>query len=261
VYLHYVLDLWVDWWRKHHAHGDVIIVRFADDFIVGFERRQDAERFRDELGGRFARFGLELHPGKTRLVEFGRRAARDRAARAEGKPETFTFLGFTHICATSKSGRFWVGRKTDSKRARAKLAGVKAEIRRRRCLPIPDQGRWLAAVIRGHQAYYAVPGNSDAVNAFRTQVIRHWHEALRRRSQRTRVNWARMNRIVTRWIPPTRTVHPFPQARFAATHLRQEPSAVVPHAGICAGGRPQGRSLPRLSCADAYLCAGRHAHS
>jgi hypothetical protein len=226
VYLHYVLDLWVDWWRKHHAHGDVIIVRFADDFIVGFERRQDAERFR-----------------------------------GEGKPETFTFLGFTHICATSKSGRFWVGRKTDSKRARAKLAGVKAEIRRRRCLPIPDQGRWLAAVIRGHQAYYAVPGNSDAVNAFRTQVIRHWHEALRRRSQRTRVNWARMNRIVTRWIPPTRTVHPFPQARFAATHLRQEPSAVVPHAGICAGGRPQGRSLPRLSCADAYLCAGRHAHS
>ena len=144
-------------------------VRFppATHLIVGFEHRHDAERFRDELGGRFARFGLEPHPGKTRLVEFGRRAARDRAARGEGKPETFTFLGFTHICATSKNGRFWIRRKTDSKRARAKLAEVKAEIRRRRDLPIPDQGRWLAAVVRGHQAYYAVPGNSDAVNAFR----------------------------------------------------------------------------------------------
>jgi group II intron reverse transcriptase/maturase len=220
VYLHYVLDLWADWWRHQFAHGDVIIIRFADDFIVGFEHRQDAERFRDELGGRFARFGLELHPEKTRLVEFGRRAARDRAARGEGKPETFTFLGFTHICATSKRGRFWVRRKTDSKRARAKLAEVKAEIRRRACLPIPEQGRWLAAVVRGHQAYYAVPGNSDAVNAFRTQLIRHWRKALRRRSQRTRITWARMNRIATRWIPPTRTVHPFPQARFAATHPR-----------------------------------------
>ena len=211
MYLHYVLDLWADWWRRSFAHGDVIIVRFADDFIVGFEHRQDAERFREELRGRFARFGLELHPGKTRLVEFGRRAARDRAARGEGKPERFTFLGFTQKCATSKNGRFWVRRKTDSKRARAKLAEVKAEIRRRRCLPIPDQGRWLAAVVRGHQAYYAVPGNSDAVNAFRTQVRRHWRKALRRRSQRTRITWARMNRIVTRWLPPTRTVHPFPR--------------------------------------------------
>ena len=139
MYLHYVLDLWADWWRRRFAHGDVIIVRFADDFIVGFEHRQDAERFRDELGGRFARFGLELHPGKTRLIEFGRRAARDRAARGEGKPETFTFLGFTHICATSKNGRFWIRRKTDSKRARAKLAEVKAEIRRRRYLPSPTR--------------------------------------------------------------------------------------------------------------------------
>ena len=172
--------------------------------IVGFEHRQDAERFRDELGSRFARFGLELHPGKTRLVEFGRRAARDRATRGEGKPETFTFLGFTHICATSKNGRFWIRRKTDSKRARAQLAEVKAEIRRRRCLPIPEQGRWLATVVSGHQAAYAVPGNSDAVNAFRTQVIRHWRKALRRRSQRTRITWARMNRLATRWIT-TRT--------------------------------------------------------
>jgi RNA-directed DNA polymerase len=124
------------------------------------------------------------------------------------------------MCAASKNGRFWIRRKTDSKRVRAKLAEVKAEIRRRRCLPIPEQGRWLAAVVRGHQAYYAVPGNSDAVNAFRTQVIRHWRKALRRRSQRTRLTWARMNRIAARWIPPTRTVHPFPQARFAAMHPR-----------------------------------------
>jgi RNA-directed DNA polymerase len=220
VYLHYVLDLWADWWRKRHAHGDVIIVRFADDFIVGFEHRDDAERFLTELRERFAKFGLELHPGKTRLVEFGRRAARNRAARGEPKPETFAFLGFTHICATSKSGRFWVRRKTSSKKARAKLAEVKAEIRRRRCLPIPEQGKWLASVIRGHQAYYAVPGNYDAVHAFRTQVTRHWHQALRRRSQKTTITWAKMNRIVTRWLPPTRIMHPFPEARFAAMHPR-----------------------------------------
>jgi RNA-directed DNA polymerase len=220
VYLHYVLDLWAGWWRKRHARGDVIIVRFADDFTVGFEYREDAERFLEELRDRFAKFGLELHPGKTRLIEFGRHAARHRAARGEGKPETFTFLGFTHICATSRSGRFWVRRKTDMKRARAKLAEVKAEIRRRRCLPIPEQGRWLASVIRGHQAYYAVPGNYDAVNAFRNQVTRYWLMALRRRSHKHRLAWARMHRIAARWLPPARTMHPFPEVRFAATHPR-----------------------------------------
>jgi hypothetical protein len=220
VYLHYVLDLWADWWRKHHAHGEVIIVRWADDFIVGFECEDDARRFLAELRERFATFGLELHPGKTRLIDFGRHAARTRAARGAGKPETFTFLGFTHICATSKGGRFWIRRKTDSKRVRAKLAEVKAEIRRRQHQPIPDQGRWLASVVRGHQAYYAVPGNNDAVNAFRTQLTRHWHQALRCRSQKTRLTWARMNRIATRWLPPTRTLHPFPEARFAASHPR-----------------------------------------
>ena len=220
VYLHYVLDLWAGWWRKQHAHGDVIIVRFADDFIVGFEHREDAEQFLAGLSGRFAKFGLELHPDKTRLVEFGRRAARDRAARGEGKPETFAFLGFTHICANSRRGRFWVRRKTSANKVRAKLAEVKAEIRRRRCLPIPEQGKWLASVVRGHQAYYAVPGNSDAVNAFRTQVARHWYKALRRRSQKTTITWIRMNRIVTRWLPKTRILHPFPEARFAATHPR-----------------------------------------
>src|SRR6266849_4553006 len=220
VYLHYVLDLWADWWRKRHAHGDVIIVRFADDFIVGFEDRDDAERFLAGLRERFAKFGLELHPDKTRLIEFGRFAARDRSARGLGKPETFDFLGFTHICARSESGRFWVKRITIPKRMRAKLKQVKDQLRRRMHQPIPEQGRWLASVMRGHMAYYAVPGNAKAVRAFRDQVTRHWHKALRRRSQKTRVNWTRMHRIATRWLPPDRVMHPFPEARFAATHPR-----------------------------------------
>src|SRR6266567_1311263 len=202
------------------ADGDVIVVRFADDTIVGFQYEGDARRFLYELRDRFAKFGLELHPDKTRLIEFGRRAAIDRKRRGLGKPETFDFLGFTHICATSKNGRFWVRRITISKRMRAKLAEVKAEVRRRRYLPIPDQGRWLAAVVRGHQACYAVPGNNDAVNAFRHQVTRHWHQALRRRSQKTRLTWDRMDRIATRWLPQTRILHPFPEARFAAMHPR-----------------------------------------
>ena len=218
VYLHYVLDLWAEWWRKRHARGDVIIVRFADDFIIGFEYRDDAERFLAGLRERFAKFSLELHPDKTRLIEFGRRAARDRAARGEPKPETFKFLGFTHICVTARNGRFWIRRKTDSKRMRAKLKQVKDQIMRRRHLPIPEQGRWLASVVTGHQAYYAVPGNYDAVHAFRTQATRHWHRALRRRSQKTRLTWERMNRLETRWLPPTRIKHPYPEARFAASH-------------------------------------------
>jgi RNA-directed DNA polymerase len=220
VYLHYVLDLWADHWRSRSAHGEVIVVRWADDFIVGFERRDDAERFLVELRQRLAKFGLELHPDKTRLIEFGRFAVERRARRGLGKPETFTFLGLTHICATSKNGRFWIRRKTDTKRMRAKLKQVNDQIKRRRHLPVPEQGRWLASVVRGHQNYYAVPGNSAAVNAFRTQVTRHWYKALRRRSQRTRINWARMNRIATRWLPRSRVMHPFPEVRFAATHPR-----------------------------------------
>ena len=245
VYLHQVLDLWAEWWRKRHARGNVIIVRFADDFIAGFEYQDDAEEFLAGLRERFAKFSLELHPGKTRLIESGPHAARRRAARGEGKPETFSFLGLTHICATTGSGRFWIRRKTGTKRLRAKLKQAKAEIMRRRHRPVPEQGRWLASVVTGHQAYYGVPGNYRAVHAFRTEVTRHWHHALRRRSQKTRLTWPRTNRLVTRWLPPTRIVHPFPEARFAASHPWQEPSAVIPHAGICAGGRPQGRSLPR----------------
>jgi group II intron reverse transcriptase/maturase len=220
VYLHYVLDLRADWWRSRHAHGEVIIVRFADDFIVGFEYQEDAERFLDELRGRFAEFGLELHPGKTRLIEFGRHAARHRKARGPGKPETFDFLGFTHICATAGSGRFRVKRITISKRMRAKLKVVKGQLTQRMHLPVPEQGRWLASVVRGHMAYYAVPGNIQAVAAFRDQVTRHWRRTLRRRSQKTRINWERMDRIATRWLPRARVMHPFPEVRFAATYPR-----------------------------------------
>jgi group II intron reverse transcriptase/maturase len=218
VYLHHVLDLWAGWWRKRHARGDVIIVRFADDFIVGFQYRDDAEAFLEGLRERFAKFSLELHPEKTRLIEFGPHATRLRAARGEGKPETFSFLGFTHICEVTRSGRFWIRRKTDAKRLRAKLKQARAEIMRRRHLPVPEQGKWLASVVRGHQAYYAVPGNISAVNAFRTQVTRHWHHALSRRSQKGRIPWARMNRLAARWLPRSHVTHPFPEQRFAASH-------------------------------------------
>ena len=213
VYLHYVFDLWADWWRRRYAHGDMIIVRWADDFIVGFQHRADAERFLNELRERFAKFGLELHPDKTRLIEFGRYAAANRQARGFGKPETFDFLGFTHIGAKTRAGRFWVRRITISKRMRAKLREVKDQLKARRHQPVPEQGRWLGSVVRGHRAYYAVPGNRTAVATFRTQVTRYWHEALERRSQRTRIGWVRMNRLATRWLPPARVVHPFPDAR------------------------------------------------
>jgi RNA-directed DNA polymerase len=214
VYLHYVFDLWAQWWRSRYAHGDVIIVRFADDFIVGFEHEEDARRFLADLRERFAKFGLELHPGKTRLIEFGRHAAVRRAARGLGRPETFDFLGFTHLCGKSKKGRFWLRRITISKRMRVKLGEINDQLKRRRHQSIPEQGQWLASVVRGHRAYYAVPGNTDAVGAFRTQVTRNWYKALRRRSQRKRLNWTRMDRIATRWLPPARVMHPFPELRF-----------------------------------------------
>jgi group II intron reverse transcriptase/maturase len=216
VYLHHVFDLWADWWRRRHARGDVIIVRFADDITVGFEYEEDARRFLVELRERLAKFGLELHPDKTRLIEFGRHAARNRGSRGLGKPETFDFLGFTHICAKSKNGRFWLKRITIAKRMRAKLREVNDQLKRRMHQPIPVQGRWLKSVVQGHLAYYAVPGNTDAVSAFRDQVTRHWLKALRRRSQRTRLTWARMGPIAKRWLPRGRAMHPFPEVRFAA---------------------------------------------
>jgi group II intron reverse transcriptase/maturase len=238
VYLYYVLDLWAERWRRRQARGDVVIVRYADDFIVGFEHREDAKRFLAELGERFAKFGLELKAEKTRLIEFGRFAARDRAARGLGKPETFDFLGFTHISGKNRSGGFTVRRITIKKRMRAKLREVKAELIRRMHQPIPEVGRWLGRVVRGHLAYYAVPGNTEAIGAFSHLVHRLWQRALRRRSQRTNATWERVRRLIKRWLPVPRVQHPYPEQRFRARHPRQEPSAVVPLAGICAGGRP-----------------------
>jgi group II intron reverse transcriptase/maturase len=223
VYLHYVFDLWAHQWRQRYARGEVIFTRFADDYIAGFERRDDAKRFLADLRERFAKFGLELHPEKTRLIEFGRFAAERRQQRGLGKPETFEFLGFTHICAKTRSGRFTLKRVTAKKRMRAKLSEVKAELMRRRHLPIPDQGRWLASVVRGHCNYYAVPSNSDAIIAFRTQATRHWCHALRRRSQRHRLDWERMSRLAYRWLPPARLVHPYPEVRFDAKTQGRSP--------------------------------------
>jgi RNA-directed DNA polymerase len=216
VYLHYVFDLWAQWWRKKFADGDVVICRFADDFVVGFQHHDDAQRFLADLRERFAKFGLELHPDKTRLIEFGRHAAPRRKARGLPKPETFDFLGFTHICGKTKRGRFWLRRITIGKRMRAKLREVNVELKARRHQPIPLQGKWLRSVVQGYLAYYAVPGNSDAIEAFRTQVGRCWREALRRRSQRSRLNWERMGRHIKRWLPSARIRHPFPAVRFDA---------------------------------------------
>lgn len=216
VYLHYVLDWWTQAWRRRYARGDMIIVRWADDFVVGFQHRGDARQFLRDLRERFAKFSLELHADKTRLIEFGRFAATNRAERGLGKPETFDFLGFTHICGKGRSGSFWLRRTTIKKRMRAKLAEVKDQLKRRRHLPLPEQGRWLASVLRGHLAYYAVPGNFTAISAFRVQATRHWLKALRRRSQRHRLNWERMGRLTQRYLPPARILHPYPEARFAA---------------------------------------------
>jgi RNA-directed DNA polymerase len=223
VYLHYVFDQWVQWWRSRFADGDVIVVRFADDFAMGFEYQEDAHRFLAALRERFAKFGLELHPDKTRLIEFGQHADRHRQQRGDGKPETFDFLGLTHLCARTKAGRFWVRRITIKKRMRAKLREVKAELKRRRHQPIPAQGQWLRSVVQGHLNYYAVPGNIDAVAAFCTQVGRLWFKALQRRSQRTRLNWTRMGRLLRRWLPPARSRHPFPVVRLDARTRGRSP--------------------------------------
>jgi RNA-directed DNA polymerase len=222
VYLHYVFDLWVHRWRRRKARGHMVVTRFADDFVVGFEFRRDARWLLAELRERFARFGLELHGEKTRLIEFGRFAADRRGMRGR-KPETFEFLGFTHICAKTRDGRFKLMRITSKKRMRAKLREVKTELRRRRHLPIPEQGRWLASVVRGHFAYYAVPDNSLALRSFRARVIWHWRKALRHRSQRTRLTWKRMFRIANRWLPFDHVLHPRPTVRFDARTQGRSP--------------------------------------
>jgi RNA-directed DNA polymerase len=213
VYLHYVFDLWAQRWRKKRAHGDVIIVRYADDFIVGFQHRADAERFRRELGERLAQFRLELHPEKTRLLHFGRFATEDRQRAGDGKPETFNFLGFTHICGEDGNGRFAVVRQTIRGRGQAKLREVKAELRRRLHDPIPVVGAWLRQVVTGHIRYYGVPTNGRAIAMFRFLVGGLWRRALARRSQTGRVSWARMRRLIERWLPAARICHPYPEQR------------------------------------------------
>jgi group II intron reverse transcriptase/maturase len=215
VYLHYVLDLWVQWWRVHRARGEVYVVRYADDFVMGFQYRTDAERFQVELGQRLVKFGLELHEGKTRLIEFGRFAIDNRKARGERKPETFDFLGLTHICSRRRTdGRFTVRRKTIAKRLRSKIGEVRQTLLRRRHRPVPEQGRWLKAVVQGHFNYYGVPGNRPSLDAFRTQVTRAWLHALRRRSQKGRtLTWERRKKRIATWIPTARIVHPYPDQR------------------------------------------------
>ena len=213
VYLHYVFDLWAQRWRQRQAHGDVVVVRFADDFVVGFEHRDDAEQFLVELRDRFARFGLTLHPDKTRLLEFGRPAAANRRARGEGKPESFNFLGFTHSCATTRNGGFTVLRRTMRTRMQTKLKAVKFELRRRMHQPLPELGAYVGAVVRGHVQYYGVPMNFPPLFAFARAVSRLWWRVLARRSQR-HLPWHRMKRYIHRWIPPVRICHPYPLVRF-----------------------------------------------
>jgi group II intron reverse transcriptase/maturase len=214
LYLHYVFDLWVQAWRRKQARGDMIVVRFADDIVLGFQNQSEAERFREELAERLGKFGLELHPEKTRLLEFGPYAAESRKRCGQGKPETFDFLGFTHICAKKRSnGRFTVLRQTIRKRLQAKLNEVKTELRRRLHNPIPEVGKWLGTVVGGHTRYYGVPMNHPAISLFRFQVGWLWHRALSRRSQNGRVRWDRMRRLIDRYLPPARICHPYPLRR------------------------------------------------
>jgi RNA-directed DNA polymerase len=214
LYLHYVFDLWAQAWRRKRAQGDMIIVRFADDIVLGFQGKADADQFREELTERMRKFNLELHPQKTRLLEFGPFAINNRKRRGEGKPETFNFLGFTHICVKKRSnGMYTVLRQTISKRLQAKLNAVKTELRRRMHHPIPEQGKWLQAVVGGHIRYYGVPMNTPALWLFRFQVGRLWHRTLSRRSQNGRVLWDRMRRLISRWLPRPTVCHPYPLRR------------------------------------------------
>jgi RNA-directed DNA polymerase len=214
IYLHYVFDLWTKQWRKAKARGDVIVVRFADDFVVGLEHRDDGERFLSELVDRLKHFGLELHTQKTRLIEFGRHAEEHRRNRGEGKPETFNFLGFTHSCAKTRKGKFVVLRQTMRKRWQAKLKAVKAELSRRMHTSVPAMGRYVHAVILGHMRYYAVPMNAVSVSDFRMGVVRIWRRVLKRRSQKSHMPWTRMRRYIARWVPQTHVCHPYPWQRF-----------------------------------------------
>jgi RNA-directed DNA polymerase len=236
IYLHYVLDLWAERWRRREAAGDMIIVRYADDIVAGFQHKADAERFQAELAQRLAAFALTLHPDKTRLIEFGRRAAVDRDKRGLGKPDTFDFLGFTHICGRSRAGRFQLRRRSRRDRMRAKLREIRDALWQHRHAPLDEQGSWLRQVVGGYLAYHAVPTNSTALSEFRGIVTWHWLRALRRRGQRDKTNWAVINRLADRWIPRNRILHPWPRKRFAVKYPRWEPYAGVPLVRFCAGG-------------------------
>jgi len=225
IYLHYVFDLWAERWRQHHAHGSVIFVRYADDIVCGFEHEADAWRFHAALQQRMEKFALSLHPDKTRLIEFGRFAATNRARHGLGKPETFNFLGLTHICGRSRKGLFQLKRKTRRDRMRAKLRAIKEELRRRMHEPIPQQGQWLCQVVRGYFAYHAVPTNVASLSAFRHHVEDLWRRALKRRSQKDCTTWSRIADLAAAFLPVPRVLHPWPDARFAVTHPRWEPGA------------------------------------
>jgi RNA-directed DNA polymerase len=221
VYLHYVFDLWVQHWRMHRTTGDIIVVRYADDMVLGFQHRGDAERFLQDWRGRLQKFGLELHPDKTRLIEFGRFAAASRKQRVEGKPETFNFLGFTHICGYArKNGKFLVLRKSIRKRLLAKLKQVKDELRMRMHQPLAEVGKWLRSVVRGYFNYHAVPGNYASLQRFRLEVSKRWLRVIQRRSQKSRISWKRMAGFVKQWLPLPKILHPYPYFRFDAKHPR-----------------------------------------
>jgi len=220
VYLHYVFDLWAEAWRRKVARGQVVVVRYADDLVMGFQHKADAERFLKEFRERLAKFGLELHPEKTRLLEFGRFAAVDRRKRGEKKPETFTFLGFIHQCGTSPRGLFMVWRQTANKRMVAKLKQIKQTLRLRMHEPLDQIGTWLRSVSQGFYQYHAVPGNLRAMSTFRHRLRRLWRNTLRQRSQRPNVRWERIGPLFDRWLPAPRVLHPYPDARFDATHPR-----------------------------------------
>jgi group II intron reverse transcriptase/maturase len=239
IYLHYVLDLWAERWRQREATGDMIIVRYADDFIVGFEHEGDARRFLDEMRERLQKFALSLHPEKTRLIEFGRLAVQNRRARGLGKPKTFDFLGFTFICGKSRKGKFLIKRKTRQDRMRAKLRTIKEEMRRRMHQSIPEQGKWLRQVVTGYFNYHAVPTNFRALVVFRDEVTRAWRQRLGRRSQKGALTWARMLELAADWLPKPHICHPWPNQLFAVTHPRWEPYAGKPHVRFCAGGAQQ----------------------
>jgi len=217
IYLHYALDQWVQQWRKRQARGTVIIVRYADDFVVGFGKDWEAERFKEELTGRLKKFNLELHAEKTRLIEFGRFAEQDRAERGLGKPETFNFLGFTHICTRNNRNMYIMLRQTMRKRMQTKLKEVTKELKRRMHDPIPEQGQWLRQVLLGHYQYYGVPRNGRQMSNFRYQVENIWQRTLSKRSQNGEVTWERMRRLTTRWSPLPRICHPFPEQRIGVT--------------------------------------------